>query len=328
MHRLKVVVNGTNHQISVDGVLLINATDGTYTASGYLGLRAYNGTGATIAAGMFDNVGVVAALSGTWQSPAISLTSATTYGSSVVFWDTAGIPDSTCSITGQTSIDGGSTFQPVTNGGAISGLTAGTSLSGKTLILLLTLTASNAPVVPTMNGVTAWVQQQYSSSGTWTNAPLANDTFNRANQSGLGTTTDGQAYTQIGTGTVAISSNTGTITNTTGDVHMLPGSKTAGDEQAVTRFQISAATISAGLELRYVDANNFYRLKATQNSLIITSVITNVTRTLASATPTLALNTWYRMRFAVVGDGPINFYGRVWADNATEPATWNVTATF
>lgn len=165
VHRLKVVASGSSHKIYLDGVLLINATDSTYTAAGYIGLRLFNNSGSTVSAA-FDNFGVCSALSGTWESPSIDISGPGTYGNSVIEWDVDGLPDSTTTITAQTSIDGGSTWQSATNGGAISGLTAGGSLSGKHLLIKMTLTASNAPVVPVLNGVTVWVIGQYSASGT------------------------------------------------------------------------------------------------------------------------------------------------------------------
>lgn len=327
VHRLKVIANGSNHQVFVDGILLINATDATYGATGYLGLRIFNNTGSTQSCA-FDNFGVCSALSGTWQSPTISIAGATTYGNSAVFWDIDGLPDSTTSITAQTSIDGGATWQSVSNGGAISGLSVGQSLAGKTLILKLILIASNAPVVPTLNGVTAWIMGQYSSSGTRSNAPLLNDTMQRANVvSGFGTSTDNQTYTQIGTGPTNLTSNEAQISNTTGDVHMQAGTFTWTDEQSSVRFRLSASTISAGIELRYVDANNYYRLVATLNSLSIVLCIRGVQVTLATATPTITPGTWYGMRFQLQGSGPINFSGRVWPDGSGEPTEWNVSAT-
>lgn len=326
VHRIKVVANGSTHQIYVDGVLLITQTDATYTAAGYIGLRFYNATGSTIG-NAFDNFGVVASLTGTWQSPSINIAGPATYGNSEIFWDIDGIPDGTCAITAQTSIDGGSTFQSVTNGGAISGLTAGQSLTSKTLILLLTLTANNAPVVPTLNGVTAWVMGQYSSTGTRTNAPLAWDSMTRLPiGSGWGNASNQQTYTQTGTGTTAVSANEATIANTTGDVHMsLLG--TGNDMDGTVRFSLSAATISAGMELRYVDANNFYRLSVNTTAISIQQKSGGTLVTFATSAVTLTTNTYYRIRFRIVGSGPINLYGRVWQDGTVEPTTWNVTYT-
>ncbi len=328
VHRLKVVVNGNNHQIYVDNVLYLNVNDSTYTAAGYVGLRLYNSSGATITSA-FDNFGVCAALSGSWQSPSVNIAGATTYGNSAVFWDIDGLPDSTTSITAQTSIDGGSTFQSVANGGAIPNLTAGQSLSGKSVILKLTLTASNAPVVPVLNGVSVWVMGQYSSSGTRTTTPIAWDSATRANQSGLGTSTDGQTYTQVGTGTTAIASNEATISNTTGDVHEVLGSHTLTDQEATVRFSLSASTISGGVDLRYQDANDFYRLAVSTTTVSLIKVSGGVSITLASVSMAISIATFYRLRFRVVGSGasaPVNLYGNAWLDGTTEPTTWTITA--
>jgi hypothetical protein len=166
IHRLKIVVNGTSHSVYLDGVLYINNfTDATYTAAGYIGLRTYNGTGSAISTA-YNNFGVCSALSGTWQSPSIDISGPGTYGNSVLAWDSDGLPDSTCLISAQTSINGGSSWQTATNGGAISGLTAGGSLSGVHLLIKMFLTASNADVVPVLNGVSVWIMGQYSATGT------------------------------------------------------------------------------------------------------------------------------------------------------------------
>lgn len=172
VHRLKVVVSGSSHILFLDGVQLISATDATFSAAGYFGLRQFNASGSTLTTD-FANFGVVNALTGTWQSAALSISSPTTYGNSVVAWDIDNLPDNTCSISMQSSVDGGSTFQSVTNGGAIPNLTAGQSLSSKTLILKATLSANTAPVVPVMNGVSVFVLGQYSSSGTRVSPSLA-----------------------------------------------------------------------------------------------------------------------------------------------------------
>lgn len=184
-HRLKIVINGTTHQAYLDDVLYINTTDVSYNFAmpnaGYIGLRMYNNSG-VVQNGYFDNFGVVANLSGTWQSPAISIAAATTYGSSLVEWDTLQTPDSTF-ITAQTSINGGSTWQDVTNGGAISGLVAGAALAGVNVLIKFTLTANNAPVQPTLGAFTIWVLGQFSASGTRISPVLALTAVGRAGSS-------------------------------------------------------------------------------------------------------------------------------------------------
>ena len=137
----------------------------TSASAGSIGLRMYNATAGQIST-LFDNFGVAQALTGTWLSPALSLAGAAAYGNSVVQWDIDGLPDGTCVISAQTSIDNGATYQSVVNGGAITGLTHGQSLTGVNLLIKMTLTASNAPIVPTLNGVTVWIIGQYSATGT------------------------------------------------------------------------------------------------------------------------------------------------------------------
>lgn len=327
-HRIKIVVNGNSHIAFIDGTQILSANDSTFPSAGYIGFRLNNNSGTT--ATFFNNFGVVPALFGTWQSAALSISSPTTYGNSVVGWDIDGIPDNTCSISMQSSVDGGSTFQNVTNGGAIPNLSAGQSLAAKTLILKATLAANSASLVPVLNGASVFVLQQYSSTGYRTNAPLINDTMTRANVgSGFGPSTDLQTYTQVGTGTTNLTGNEAQIVNTTGDVHMVPSGVplTTTDENTTLRFQLSASTISAGVELRYVDSNNFYRLLASQNSLSILFYLRGVAFTLATATPTISIGTFYRLRFQVIGAGPITFNGRVWPDGSQEPQIWNVQAT-
>jgi hypothetical protein len=48
VHHLTVVASGSTHEVFLDDVLYITATDSTYTAAGYLGLRYYNNAGSLI----------------------------------------------------------------------------------------------------------------------------------------------------------------------------------------------------------------------------------------------------------------------------------------
>jgi hypothetical protein len=328
-HRLKAVVNGNSHTFYLDGAQIMSVTDTTYPNTGYIGLRLYNNTGSTLTA-FFNNFGVVPLLSGTWQSAALSISTPTTYGNSVVLWDVDGIPDNTCSISMQTSVDGGSTFQSVTNGGAIPNLSIGQSLAAKTLILKATLSANSATLVPYLNGVSVFVLQQFSSSGTRSTAPLAWDSAIRGNVvGGFGTATNGMTYTKTGTGTVALTSNEALISNTTGDVHMQIGSTTQTDTDGICRFSLSASTISAGMELRYGNANSFYRLQASTTTVSIVKAGGPII-TLASTAMALSTGTYYRMRFRVVGSGiggTVSLQGKVWQDGLSEPSAFSLSAT-
>jgi len=193
----------------------------------------------------------------------------------------------------------------------------------------VTLSTTTTATMPNIRKLQWAVLGGYLSSGNRTNLPLAIDYMDRANQSGLGTADDGQTYTKVGTGTDAISGNEATITNTTGDVFERLGSKTAGDSENSTRFQLSASTMKPGIVLRYVDSNNFYALVATTTTLSLVKSRNGVQTTLASASVSLSVATYYRMRLRAVGFFPVLLSGRSWVDGTAEPITtpFQVTAT-
>jgi len=331
-HRLKVVVSGNTHNIYVDNILLISTTDSTYSATGYMGVFATDG-GSSVSGGyapLFDNFGVAATLSGTWVSPGTSLASAVNYGNSVIKWRDKspsynGLTNT--SILVEASYDNGSTYHTCTNGAALPSLTLGQSLSSATLKIRVTLTTSSASSLPAIDNLVVRVLGQYSASGTRSTAPMGIDTMIRANQSGFGTAFDGQTYTKTGTGTDAIASNEATITNTTGDVHERLGSRTGTDLDGTVRLVLSASTISGGIELRYFDSNNYYRLSASTTSLSIIKKQAGAASTLATAAVALSTGVLYRLRFRVTGTGMNSLYGRIWADGSLEPSTWTIATT-
>src|SRR5579859_448081 len=341
-HRLKVVVSGNSHTVYVDNIQYISATDSTWTAAGYFGIRVYdfNVSGGPFTA-TFDNFGVAATLSGQWVSPSTALVNVGMYGTSVITWR-----DKSQSYNGMTntsilveaSIDGGTTYQTCTNGAAIPNFTPGQSTSSNNLVIRATLTSSSAVSLAAMDMLLSVVLGAYSASGTRSTIPLGNDVMVRTNQSGWGTAFDGQSWVKVGTGTDAIASNEGTIANTTGDVHEVLGSRTWTDEDATVRFQLSTVTITGGEELRYTDVNNYYRLAVSTTTISLIKVSQGVSFTLATVSASLTTNTSYRMRFRVVGSNPVNLYGKVWLDGTLEPGVvagvpsttnhlWTITAT-
>ncbi len=236
------------------------------------------------------------------------------------------MPDSTCVISAQTSINAGSTWQDVTNGGAISGLTAGDSLSGKHLLIKMTLTASNADIVPVLNGVSVWVIGDYSASGTRSTGPYELDLFARANQSGWGTASNGDTYTTQGSGTFAISSNTGTITGNS-QTHAQLGTKTGADQSVVVEFQVGNTATQVGAEARYTNSGGTvtcYRARLSSNVLTLDKRVSGTLTTITTASFTTSINTKYRIRLVCVGT---MIEARVWASSGSEPTTWLVSAT-
>ena len=325
-YRLRVVKSGNTYSVSLGGTQYLSVTDSTYTASAYLALRNRNGEQSVSITDQFDNFGIMQAMSGTWTGPSTSIGGITTIASSSITWDTSLSQGGTILV--QTSTDGGTTFQTASNGGPISGLAKGSSGSGKSIVVKVTLSTTTTATLPDIRNLQWAVLGGYVASGTRTTVPLAIDYMDRANVAPPSAASDGQTYAKTGTGTDAISGNELTITNTTGDVYEKLGSKTAGDSEDSTRFSLSASTMAAGIMLRYVDANNWYLLKATTTLLSLVKNSAGVQSTLNSVAVTLTVGTFYRMRLRVVGELPAQLSGRTWTDGQAEPTgAFAVTAT-
>jgi hypothetical protein len=167
-HRLKVIYSGSNHQIFIDDVRYINATDGTYTAAGAICLRASNSSASAGYQGQFQNFGVtVTGLSGTFLNPSTSLTSLGTYLNSVISWQDVSAGNQSTNVLVESTINGGSSWQTLTNGGPVSpNFTPGQSLSGISFQLRVTLSTASASSMPMLQSLVARVLGGFSSSGT------------------------------------------------------------------------------------------------------------------------------------------------------------------
>lgn len=214
-HRLKVIFVGSNHQVFIDDIQYINATDSTYTGAGNVGLRAANANASAGYQGQFQNFGItVTGLSGTWVSPSQSLTSVGSYLTSVVSWQDVSINNQNTTLLVESTINGGSSWQTVTNGSTIPNLTAGQSLSGISVQFRITLTTVNASSMPQIQSFVARILGAFSSSGTrvskalslssvgvcgstlvfWNAIQPANTTITVA------TSLDGTSYTNVSSG--------------------------------------------------------------------------------------------------------------------------------
>jgi hypothetical protein len=223
-HRLKVVVNGTNHKVYLDNTLYINVTDSTYTAAGYIGARGYSST-ANYDIIQFNNFGVCSSLSGQWVSPAINLSALGNLTNSQI---TALIDPtvnlSLCSLLIEISTNNGSTWtacpqtQAATSNlvlvSAVPGLAAGTNVGSITQAKIrLTLSSSTASSQIDLLGFTLTAIGQYSSSGsrispssslsgigTLGSSSISWNGLVPANTSAyVDSSTDGVNWTQVGT---------------------------------------------------------------------------------------------------------------------------------
>lgn len=334
-YHVKLVVSGDRHTVYWNGSTSssIDVLDDTYTAPGNIGIRTYyDASGSSTATAKVANFSVTNTFAGLWTSPSINLNSLGSVGNAQVAWgeiNAAGKIQSTAII--NASLDGGTTWVQCTNAAVsqsavIPILQPGTSVVGKSLKLQVVLSANGFLNSPIIRGLYLHICQVYPTvNGTRSTAPLGNDLMIRANQSGWGTAFDGQTWVKVGTGTDAISTDEATITNTTGDVHEILGNMTWINEDATVRFSLSASTIAAGVELRYIDSNNFYRLYVNATTINVVKVQGGVTFILKTGTVALSIGVYYRMRYRVVGStaGSTFHYGEVWPDQILEPIISN-----
>jgi hypothetical protein len=210
-YRLKVVANGSNHQVYVNDVLFINVTDATYTAAGYLGVRFWNGSASRDSA-HFDNFGVIGYESdlisvSSWTTPALALSG--TLFDSRLNWD-ADIPSSS-NLLVESTLDNGTTWATCTNGGQIPQLVNGYNAAGKSLKVRYSMTNQSVNLPIAILGHSVFVLGQYSASGTRVSPVLALDaagtigsssvTWQAIQPTGTGvavaTSPDNSAYTGI-----------------------------------------------------------------------------------------------------------------------------------
>ncbi len=155
---------------------------------------------------------------------------------------------------------------------------------------------------------------------------LAQDTFQRANQTHWGTASDGQSWggDANSQSTFAIASNTGQVTNG-GSIYNAVLGPAAGDAEVLFSGSLSSFSgTNYGAVVRWTDTNNWYKVYIDGQNLVVQKKVAGSTTVLGTASFPATAGTSYTMRFRVVGS---SLYAKVWATSGTEPSTWMVTAT-
>jgi DNA-binding beta-propeller fold protein YncE len=156
---------------------------------------------------------------------------------------------------------------------------------------------------------------------------LAQDTFQRPDQTHWGTASDGQTWGgQANTNSVfSIKSNTGQISNTAGTYSATLG-PAATDAEVLFSGAISTLNSSntTGALLRWTNTNNFYRAMIDGNHLVIQKRVNGTYTVLTSVAFAATGATSYSLRFRVVGT---SLFAKVWATANTEPPNWMATTT-
>jgi len=133
---------------------------------------------------------------------------------------------------------------------------------------------------------------------------LAQDSFQRADQSLWGTASDGQVWTGDANSlpNFSISGNTGQVVGTTGSSYNAILGPTAANAEVVFTGSLSdLSNNNLGAVLRWTDANNWYKAYIDGTNLVIQMNVNGTLTTLARAPFAATAVTSYTLRFNVVG---------------------------
>ena len=155
---------------------------------------------------------------------------------------------------------------------------------------------------------------------------LAQDSFQRANQTLWGTATDGLTWGEdANTNSVfSIVNNTGQVSNGTTTYNAILGPKVANAEVLFSGSMSSYSTANLGAVLRWTDSNDWYKAYINGTTLVVQKKVSGSTTILGSTPFTANVGTSYSLRFRVVGT---TLYARVWQTGTVEPTSWQITVT-
>ena len=156
---------------------------------------------------------------------------------------------------------------------------------------------------------------------------LAQDTFQRANQSGWGKASDGLTWggDAGNTGIFSIKNNTGQLNNGGGGSYSaVLGPKAANAEVVFTGSMSSFNNTNMGAVLRWVDNNNWYKAYIDGANLVFQKRVNGSFTTIKTVPFAASAGTSYTLRFSSVGS---TLSAKVWKTGTTEPASWMATVT-
>ena len=157
-------------------------------------------------------------------------------------------------------------------------------------------------------------------------ATLAQDTFQRANQTYWGTASDGQIWGGDANSSkvFSIAGNSGQLANGDNSYSAVLG-PTATNAQALYSGSISSFNnTNIGAVLRWTNGNNWYKAYIDGANLIIQKKVNGSTTILNEVAFAAQAGISYTLRFSVVGS---TLFAKVWKMGSHEPGSWMVTAT-
>lgn len=156
---------------------------------------------------------------------------------------------------------------------------------------------------------------------------IAQDTFQRANQSGWGKASDGLTWggDAGNTSVFSIKNNTGQVSNSNGNTYSAVLGPQVGNAQALFSGSLSSFNNNnMGAVLRWTDDNNWYKAYIDGSSLVLQKKVNGSTSTIKMVSFAASAGTSYTLRFSVSGT---TLSAKVWKTGTTEPANWMITAT-
>jgi len=177
-------------------------------------------------------------------------------------------------------------------------------------------------------GLTSSASQTLTATATY----IVQDTFQRTNQNGWGTASNGMAWSpavgeSIGDGSLSISSDEGKLTGSSQrSTFEILGSATTADGNALVRFSTFDGGEPAGIILRHQSNGDMDLVRYDGGGHLVFMVrsggswTTSQTIASFSASP----NTFYWLRFEAQGS---NLFVKVWPASVTEPTAWTWTGT-
>ena len=155
---------------------------------------------------------------------------------------------------------------------------------------------------------------------------IAQDTFQRANQTHWGTASDSHVWAADANtqNTFSIVSNQGQISNGNTYYNAVLGATTSNAEVLLSGSISSFNNANMGAVLRWKDTNDWYKAYVSGTSLVIQAKVNGTYSTVGSTTFSATAGQSYTIRFRAVGTG---FYAKAWATGTTEPTAWMVTGT-
>jgi hypothetical protein len=154
---------------------------------------------------------------------------------------------------------------------------------------------------------------------------IAQDTFQRTNQSGFGTASDGQTWTMTGTGTLSIASNEGLVVSSASDSHIQLGTHVGTDMIALCRIAVSNASDICGVQTRFTSSGGqttAYKFLWYASAVHLNKAISGVNTQMTTQSFSVTASTFYWFKLATIGT---NQYGKIWQDGTAEPGAWTTT---